>query len=68
MASLEKGLEESLALPESHRRGGRTTNGLERLIDKGRRRTKAMGPMTRLPAGPISQLDHLLPDCWTPSA
>ena len=48
MACLEKSLEECitcLKLPEAHRRRVRTTNGLERLIEEGRRRTDAMGPM-----------------------
>lgn len=48
MACLAKSLEECLTclkLPESHRRRVRTTNGLERLIEEGRRRTDAMGPM-----------------------
>lgn len=48
MACLEKSLEECLTclkLPESHRRRVRTTNGLERLIEEGRRRTNAIGPM-----------------------
>jgi putative transposase len=48
MACLEKSLQECLTclkLPESHRRRVRTTNGLERLIEEGRRRTNAMGPM-----------------------
>jgi transposase-like protein len=48
MACLEKSLEECLTclkLPEAHRRRVRTTNGLERLIEEGRRRTNAMGPM-----------------------
>ena len=47
MACLEKSLEECLTclkLPEPHRRRVRTTNGLERLIEEGRRRTNAMGP------------------------
>ena len=48
MACLDKSLEECitcLKLPEAHRRRVRTTNGLERLIEEGRRRTDAMGPM-----------------------
>jgi putative transposase len=48
MACLEKSLEECLTclkLPETHRRRVRTTNGLERLIEEGRRRTDAIGPM-----------------------
>jgi len=48
MACLEKSLEECitcLKLPEAHRRRVRTTNGLERLIEEGRRRTDAIGPM-----------------------
>jgi transposase-like protein len=46
MECLEKSLEECLTclkLPEAHRRRVRTTNGLERLIEEARRRTKVQG-------------------------
>jgi transposase-like protein len=46
MECLAKSLEECLTclkLPEAHRRRVRTTNGLERLIEEARRRTKVQG-------------------------
>lgn len=48
MACLAKSLEECLTclkLPEAHRRRVRTTNGLERLIEEARRRTKVQGTL-----------------------
>jgi putative transposase len=54
MECLAKSLEESLTclkLPEAHRRRVRTTNGLERLIEEARRRTKVQGVMGGEQAG-----------------
>ena len=54
MACLEKSLEECLTclkLPESHRMRVRTTNGLERLIEEARRRTKVIGTMPNETSG-----------------
>lgn len=54
MECLEKSLEECLTclkLPETHRRRVRTTNGLERLIEEARRRTKVQGVMGGEQAG-----------------
>lgn len=54
MECLEKSLEECLTclkLPEAHRRRVRTTNGLERLIEEARRRTKVQGVMGGEQAG-----------------
>lgn len=54
MACLEKSLEECLTclkLPESHRVRVRTTNGLERLIEEARRRTKVIGTMPNETSG-----------------
>ena len=51
---LAKSLEECLTclkLPEAHRRRVRTTNGLERLIEEARRRTKVQGVMGGEQAG-----------------
>lgn len=54
MECLEKSLEECLTclkLPEAHRRRVRTTNGLERLIEEARRRTKVQGVLGGEQAG-----------------
>ena len=54
MECLAKSLEECLTclkLPEAHRRRVRTTNGLERLIEEARRRTKVQGVMGGEQAG-----------------
>lgn len=54
MACLAKSLEECLTclkLPETHRRRVRTTNGLERLIEEARRRTKVQGVLGGEQAG-----------------
>jgi transposase-like protein len=54
MACLERSLEECvtcLRLPESHRVRVRTTNGLERLIEEARRRTKVIGTMPNEQSG-----------------
>lgn len=54
MACLEKSLEECLTclkLPESHRVRVRTTNGLERLIEEARRRTKVIGTLPNEQSG-----------------
>jgi len=54
MACLEKSLEECvtcLKLPESHRVRVRTSNGLERLIEEARRRTKVIGTMPNEQSG-----------------
>ena len=54
MECLAKSLEECitcLKLPEGHRRRVRTTNGLERLIEEGRRRTKVLGVLPNEKAG-----------------
>jgi transposase-like protein len=54
MECLAKSLEECLTclkLPEAHRRRVRTTNGLERLIEEARRRTKVQGVLGGEQAG-----------------
>jgi transposase-like protein len=54
MECLAKSLEECLTclkLPEAHRRRVRTTNGLERLIEEARRRTKVQGALGGEQAG-----------------
>jgi transposase-like protein len=54
MECLDKSLEECitcLKLPEGHRRRVRTSNGLERLIEEGRRRTKVLGVLPNEKAG-----------------
>lgn len=54
MECLEKSLEECLTclkLPEAQRRRVRTTNGLERLIEEARRRTKVQGVLGGEKAG-----------------
>ena len=54
MECLGKSLEECLTclqLPEAHRRRVRTTNGLERLIEEARRRTKVQGVLGGEQAG-----------------
>jgi len=54
MECLAKSLEECLTclkLPDAHRRRVRTTNGLERLIEEARRRTKVQGVMGGEQAG-----------------
>lgn len=54
MECLKKSLEECLTclkLPEAHRRRVRTTNGLERLIEEARRRTKVQGVLGGEQAG-----------------
>lgn len=54
MSCLEKSLEECLTclkLPESHRVRVRTTNGLERLIEEARRRTKVIGTLPNEQSG-----------------
>jgi transposase-like protein len=54
MECLSKSLEECLTclkLPETHRRRVRTTNGLERLIEEARRRTKVQGVLGGEQAG-----------------
>lgn len=64
MECLSKSLEESitcLKLPESHRKRARTTNGLERLIEEGRRRTKVIHAIPDERAG-LSLLHAVLVD------
>ena len=54
MECLAKSLEECLTclkLPQAHRRRVRTTNGLERLIEEARRRTKVQGVLGGEQAG-----------------
>jgi transposase-like protein len=64
MECLGKSLEECitcLRLPDSHRKRARTTNGLERLIEEGRRRTKVIHAIPDEKAG-LSLLHAVLVD------
>jgi putative transposase len=64
MECLARSLEECLTclkLPESHRKRVRTTNGLERLIEEGRRRTKVIHAIPDEKAG-LSLIHAVLVD------